>query len=108
MKDKSLSKNNSDIIKDNMEQIKSTNDWDRKIELIKETRELVKDEKIKLSKLKNSLDEELEDEEIDFGKMNLEKVISKIQKNSNLEKKIENIKLLKLWLKQQKSKVLKV
>lgn len=108
MKDKTLSKNLSDIIKDNMEQIKSINNWDVKIGLIKETKDLIKEEKLKLSELKESMDKDLEDDNIDFGKMDLEKVISKIQKNSNLEKKVENINLLKLWLKQQKNKVCKI
>ena len=107
MKDKTLSKSTLDNIKENMDEIKSLNDWDKKIGMIKDTRKLISEEKIKLSKLKNSLEDELEDENIDFGKMNLEKVISKIKKSNNLEKKIDNIKLLKLWLNQQKSKVIK-
>lgn len=106
MKDKTLSKNNLDIIKNNMEKIKLIENWNEKIILITETRELIKTQKIQLSKFKNLLNSDI-DEDVDFGEINLEKVISKIQKNNNLQKKINNLKLLKLWIKKQKNIVIK-
>ena len=106
MKDKTLSKNNLDIIKNNMEKIKLIENWNEKIILITETRELIKTQKMQLSKFKNLLNSDI-DEDVDFGEINLEKVISKIQKNNNLQKKINNLKLLKLWIKKQKNIVIK-
>lgn len=103
MESKNKSINNK--IEDNMNKIKNLNDWEHKIQLIKETRELISNEKIKLNEYKESIDNDLDDD-IDFGEMDLEKVISKINKTENLEKKIKNLKLLKLWIKQQKNKVI--
>ncbi|ADO67085.1 hypothetical protein crov052 [Cafeteria roenbergensis virus] len=114
MKDKSLSKNNTnstnnktniEIIHENMNKIKDLNDWDYKIILIKETKELIQNEKINLNNMKNKIDEELE-EQLEFGKLDLKKVIEKIHKNKNLEDKIEKLRLLKLWFKHQKDKVI--
>ena len=102
-------KTTNDIIKtisDNMVKIKNLNDWDNKIYLIKETRELVTKQKYKLSKLRNEISTFDEDDDIDFGKMDLSKIINKINKTKNLEKKIQNLKLLKIWMKQQKNKVI--
>lgn len=107
MENKNKTTNDSiKIISDNMEKIKNLNDWDNKVSLIKETRELVKKQKYKLSKLKNDISNFDEDEDIDFGKMDLSKIINKINKTKNLEKKIQNLKLLKIWIKQQKNKVI--
>lgn len=101
------SKNNDfNKIENNMDKIKNLNDWEQKIILIKETRELILNEKTKLNDYRTSIDNDLDDD-IDFGKMDLEKVISKINKTDNLEKKIKNLKLLKLWIQQQKNKVIK-
>lgn len=101
------SKNNDfNKIENNMDKIKNLNDWEQKITLIKETRELIQKEKNKLNEYRTSIDNDLDDD-IDFGKMDLEKVISKINKTDNLEKKIKNLKLLKLWIQQQKNKVIK-
>lgn len=105
MKDKTKSISKSDTIKDNMEQIQSLNDWDTKISLIKETKKLIKLEKKHLGELKNKLDNDLEND-FEFGKMDLKKVISKIHKNKNLEDKVDKLQLLKLWLKQQKNRVI--
>lgn len=104
MKDKELSLNTIETIEENMNKIKSLNDWESKISLIKETKEMIKKEKIHLSSMKKKLDEDLEDN-LEFGKMNLEKVIGKIHKNKSLNDKIEKVRLLKLWLQQQKDKV---
>lgn len=107
MENKNKTTNDSiKIISDNMEKIKNLNDWDNKVSLIKETRELVKKQKYKLSKLKNDISNFDEDEDIDFGKMDLSKIINKINKTKNLEKKVQNLKLLKIWMKQQKNKVI--
>jgi len=103
-----MKKNNYKTIKNNMKEIKETgDDWENKISLIKSTKVLINKEKIKLSELKKSLDNfEDFDEEIDFEKLDINEIISKIDKNS-LEKKIKNLKYLKLWAQYQKSKVLK-
>jgi len=105
MKDTQLSSSNIDSIKKNMENIKSLNEWTSKLSLIKETKQMIKQEKITLSEMKRKIDEDL-DEDLEFGKMDLEKVIGKIHKNKNLNEKIDKIRLLKLWLKQQKDKVI--
>ena len=99
--------NNIQII-NNMEKIKLLNDWDTKISLINETKEMINNEKTHLLRLKNIIsNNDYEDNDIEFGKMDLDKVISKIYKNKNLEDKIKKLQLLKLWIKQQKNKVIK-
>ena len=99
--------NNIQII-NNMEKIKLLNDWDTKISLINETKEMINNEKTYLLRLKNIIsNNDYEDNDIEFGKMDLDKVISKIYKNKNLEDKVKKLQLLKLWIKQQKNKVIK-
>lgn len=108
METKNKNQNNITTIKNNMEIIQNLNDWDNKVKLIKDTRELVKKEKNKLSKLRNEITRNIdEDENEDFEEMDLSKVINKINKTKNLEKKIEYLRLLKIWIKQQKNKVIK-
>lgn len=93
-----------DIIDENMTQIQSSDNWEKKINLIKKTREMINKEKNELDELQENLDEELDDD-IDFEDFDLQKTINKVQKSNNIKSQIENLKLLKCWMEQQKNSV---
>lgn len=102
-----FSNNNFKIIENNMNEIKSLNNWDNKIELIKKTKSIIYQEKNNLKNLKLFLSQDL-DEEIEFEKFDIKKSINKIKKQNDLNKKIQNLKYLKLWFKKQQEQVLNI
>ena len=101
-----MSSSSFETINKNMDIIKNTDKWDEKFVIIKNTQELIKKQQKHLLELKKLINIDLE-EDIDFGKMNITNVIEKIKNNNNLDEKVKSLRLLKLWINQQKNMVFK-